>query len=398
MNLFQSAYVIGRRDFVATVWSKTFLFFLLTPLFILGVSFLFGMKSGEMAREDFRTSIAIISSKAEFQEINAARLQLNPAFGMNGLPEQVLAAQVRELLQAKDKRIRAVLTGGVARPKLTGDIERQGSTRKQIHLILEEIGQQRALTSAGTKPPEIDVQVVTVGESASSLATMRAVTARAALLILFMMTLLLSTMLLSNLVEEKSNKVIEVLAAAIPVDAIFVGKLFSMLAISLVGVTVWAVAAGLGLFLSPMQISFPEPAVGWPAFALLLLAFYTANYLLLGAMFLGIGSQAASIREVQTMSLPVTMAQLAIFFFAFIGVGQLDSVVGIAAAVFPFSSPLAMLARAAQTSELWPHGIALLWQALWVWLTIKVSAALFRHNVMKSGSGGLARYFRRARA
>ena len=404
MNLIQSAYVIGRRDFVATVWSKTFLFFLIGPLFIMGISFLFGMTSGKMAREDLRSSIAVVSSKAEFQEINAAWMRLNPAFGEQGLPElihaepdQVIEAQVKELLGAKDKRVRAVLTGGVANPRLVGDVGEQGSTRKQVQLILEDIRQQRALESAGARPPPIDVEVVSVEESAGSLASARALTARMAQLLLFMMTVLLSTMLLSNLVEEKSNKVIEVLAAALPVDAIFIGKLFSMLAVSLVGIGVWAAAAGLGLMLWSTGVALPEPAVGWPLFALLVLLYYSANYLLLGAMFLGIGSQAASIREVQTLSMPVTIGQVLIFFFASMAVGPFNSFVGIAAAVFPFSSPLTMLARAAQTSELWPHLAALLWQALWVWLTVKISASLFRHNVMKSGSGGSGDFFRRAK-
>ena len=57
---------------------------------------------------------------------------------------------------------------------------------------------------------------------------------------MFVLTILLAGMLLSQLIEEKSNKVIEILAAAIPVDAIFVGKLFAMLAISLLGIAVWA--------------------------------------------------------------------------------------------------------------------------------------------------------------
>ena len=45
-------------------------------------------------------------------------------------------------------------------------------------------------------------------------------------------------MLLSQLIEEKSNKVIEILAAAVPIDSIFLGKLFAMLAMSLVGIIV----------------------------------------------------------------------------------------------------------------------------------------------------------------
>jgi ABC-2 type transport system permease protein len=265
-----------------------------------------------------------------------------------------------------------------------------------MQLILDEVRERRALQSAGVRLPPAPIQVVKVAESAGSLASMRALTARMGQLLLFMMTVLLSTMLLSNLVEEKSNKVIEVLAAAVPVDAIFVGKLVSMLAVSLVGIAVWAAAALLGLALFPTGGGLPEPAVGWPLFVILVLIYYSTNYLLLGALFLGIGSQAASIREVQTLSMPVTIGQVLIFFFASTAVGPFNSFIGIAAAIFPFSSPLTMIARAAQTPELWHHLLAIAWQALWVWLTVKLTAALFRRNVMKSGSGETV--FRRAKA
>jgi ABC-2 type transport system permease protein len=57
----------------------------------------------------------------------------------------------------------------------------------------------------------------------------------------------------------------------------------------------------------------------------------------------------------------------------------------IAGALFPLSSPLVMVARAAELPELWPHLIAIIWQALWVGLIVIVSARLFRRTVLKSG-------------
>ncbi len=68
MNLFRAAFVIGRRDFTATVYSRTFLLFLMGPLFIIGISFLFGAASAKMARQDLKANIAIIASKAEYGE------------------------------------------------------------------------------------------------------------------------------------------------------------------------------------------------------------------------------------------------------------------------------------------------------------------------------------------
>jgi ABC-2 type transport system permease protein len=109
------------------------------------------------------------------------------------------------------------------------------------------------------------------------------------------------------------------------------------------------------------------------------------NYLLLGAAFLTIGAQASTVREVQTMSMPVTFAQVLIFGFASTVIGSPDSAEGIAAAIFPLSSPMAMIARAAEQPEIWPHLAAIAWQVLWVGLILRGGAQLFRRTVLKSG-------------
>ncbi len=394
MGLVQSAYVIARRDFTATVFSKTFLLFLAGPLLVIGISILFGNLSEQMARDDLQSTVAVIAPQDAFKSLAEAHERIGPAFGERKLPELVRAepgpdvdAQVRHLLASGDKRIVAVLSGDLSTPRLTGSINEDGAVRRQMGLIIEDARTHRALARAGIAQHPVEIRTTKVGDSAGSRASLRAITARMGQLLLFMLTILLAGMLLSNLIEEKSNKIIEVLAAALPIDAIFLGKLFAMLAVSLVGVMVWASAAFLGLvLLPPADGGLPAPAVGWPLFVILVFVYYAANYLLLGALFLGIGSQASSVREVQTLSMPVTIGQVLIFMLASFAVGPFNSPIGIGAAIFPFSSPLAMVARAAQTPELWPHLAATLWQALWVWLTIKVSAGLFRRNVLKSGS------------
>jgi ABC-2 type transport system permease protein len=404
MSFFRAVLVIARRDFTATVYSRSFLFFLLGPLVILGISVLFGSVTQNLAKEDVRMSVAAVANDAEFAAMQAVRQRLGAGLSDQMLPELVQArpeaaadAQVRNLLASRAQRIIAVMTGGLDRPELTGPVSEDGSVKRQMILIVDEARRTQALAAAGVAVPPTAMKVNFVGESAGVLASAQAITARAGQLLLFMLTVLLAGMLLSNMIEEKSNKVIEVLAAAVPVDAIFVGKIFAMLTISLVGIGVWACGGLLAMLLQPQWLGgLPPPAVGWPLFILFVLLYYSANYLLLGALFLGIGSQASSVREVQTLSMPVTVGQMLIFLFASVAVGQYDHPIGIAAAIFPFSSPLTMISRAAQTPELWPHLLALVWQALWVWLTVSFGAALFRRNVLKSGAGGRARRPRRA--
>ncbi len=108
---------------------------------------------------------------------------------------------------------------------------------------------------------------------------------------------------------------------------------------------------------------------------------------MLGSLFLGIGAMAATVREVQTLSLPATMLQMVVFFIAIFSANKLGDPIEQAASIFPFSSPLAMLSRAAQVDTLWHHGIAIIGQVFFAILILRIGVTMFRRNVMKSGSG-----------
>jgi ABC-2 type transport system permease protein len=277
----------------------------------------------------------------------------------------------------------AVLEGGLTAPHLTGTVTSRDRTTRQIKLFIDEARRMAA------QPPveKVEIQLTQTKEMAGPKAASRVQTGRIGQALLFVLTILLAGMLLSQLIEEKSSKVIEVLAAAVPVDAIFLGKLFAMLATSLTGIAMWGIAVAIAVasLASGGFGQLLQPAVGWPAYIGLIFIYFSMSYLLIGATFLGIGAHASTAREVQILSMPVTMAQLVLFGFASLAVGQPNSKVAIAAAVFPLSSPFAMIARAAELPEIWPHLLALAWQGLWVALILKAASAVFRRSVLKSG-------------
>ena len=107
--------------------------------------------------------------------------------------------------------------------------------------------------------------------------------------------------------------------------------------------------------------------------------------MLLGALFLGIGGQASNVREVQTLSMPVTMRRSMLFRLASLVVGDIGGTATWIAALFPFSSPLAMVARAAQerasgrTCSPWSG------RCLWVASDHPAGGGDVPPNVLKSG-------------
>ena len=392
-ELLRQALVIARRDFTATVFSRAFLLFIVGPLFPILFGALFAA-IGVRAEERDRETVAIVAPAEVARELRAAKVRLDPNLPRGWFPDLRFETprgdpmlQTAALLGDPDRRVRAVLGFGAGPPLLVGERDDVERLARQVRLLLDE----RAQVRAGAPPPALRLHPTRA--SAGNAAAKRGGAARVGQVVIFVLTLLLAGMLLSNLIEEKASKVIEVLAAAVPVDAIFLGKLLAMLAMSLVGVAVWGAIAGtaLGVF-APELLASAAPAIGWPAFLLLLLVYYTANYLLLGAIFLSIGGHAATVREVQTISMPVTMLQLVLFAFASAAVGSPDSPTAYAAAVFPWSSPLAMIARAAETPALWPHFLAIAWQAGWIALTIRVAARRFRRGVLGAGSRGGGRF------
>ena len=389
-RLLRSAFIIGRRDFTATVFSRAFLLFLIGPLFPVLMGVIFGTIGGATMSQAERPTVAVIASDADFQALAGARERLEQALDpailieLRRIEAAGDAAQQRaRLLQSSSPPFIAVLEGGLARPHLTGAMKRDAGFIRQIEFLLDEA--HRDTVAPASQAPHLGV--TTTERSVGALTPGRAITGRIGQMVLFLLTILLSGMLLSQLIDEKANKIIEVLAAAVPVDAIFLGKLFAMLAMSLLGIAVWTTAGAATIaMVSDRGLSeLASPAVGWALFLTLSVVYFMMSYLLLGAVFLGIGGQASTAREVQTLSMPVTMAQVVVFAIAASAVGELESARAIAAAIFPLSSPFVMIARAAEDSDLWPHVIAIVWQVLWVALILRVAARIFRRSVLKSG-------------
>jgi ABC-2 type transport system permease protein len=379
LSLPQAAFVIARRDFRAILFSKAFLFFLLGPVFF-GLISLGAASVGRKAAENRDPPVlAVAMTPADAAAIEAARARLAPLIELPRMDQVDFAAgDLASILDNTARNYGAVLTGTLDKPRLVGTQERIERWQGQVALA--------AAAARGTSARYPAVVLEPTATSGASRKSARAGTATAALTLLFLLTMLLAGMVMSNLVEEKANKIIEVLAAAIPMDAVFLGKLFAMLAVSFVGIGVWSALFGTLVAVGGATLQdLPTPAVGWPLFVALFLIYFAMAYLLIGSVFLTIGAMAPTVRDVQTLSMPATVLQLAVFFLATYATSDIGSPVELGAAAFPFSSPYAMVSRAAQEPALWLHAAALLWQALWVIVFVRTGAGLFKRRVMQSG-------------
>ena len=128
MTLFEAAWVIARRDFIAIVYSRSFILFLLAPLFIVVVaSILFGIVSRRRRRAAPAASSRSSPTPPTSQALSAARARLVAGTAERALPDPAPRRPGRERrgpgaapARRRGAGYSAVFSGTLERPVLTG--------------------------------------------------------------------------------------------------------------------------------------------------------------------------------------------------------------------------------------------------------------------------------------
>lgn len=371
----QQALVIARRDFTAVVLTPTFLIFLLAPLFMLAVATI-GSLGAVNVIEGGRDRAIVLAASPELATLRQTERRLREVVGAEpGPPPISFEAPASAETVLRRENVSAVLD-----TSSRTILHKTNAARDADYLAL------LAAAASGERPV---VRGVAASQPPGGSRRQKSATAFGAVFAMFFLSLVLASQAISTLAEERNNKVIEILAAAAPLEAVFLGKLIGLLGVALLFTAFWGcIAAVATLWSGGVQaLQAMAPADGLLPFALLFLGYFVLCFLLLGAVFLGVGAQAATMREIQMLSLPITIFQVGMFAWASAGAGEPDSATAIGAAIFPYSSPFAMAARAAVGVPAWQHVAAFVWQALWLGVTVTVAARLFRRGVLKSGGG-----------
>lgn len=155
--------------------------------------------------------------------------------------------------------------------------------------------------------------------------------------------------LMNGVIEEKTNRVVEVVVSSISATELFAGKL---LGIGAVGLTQFLVWAGFLLALSAYGgaiavmggLKLPEI----PLHVLLLfVVFFLLGYFLYGAMYAAVGAAVNSQQEAQSLAFPVMMPLLfGVMLFPMV-LSSPDGTLSVVCSFVPFWTPLLMFLRVA---------------------------------------------------
>lgn len=196
-------------------------------------------------------------------------------------------------------------------------------------------------------------------------------------MILYMFLLIYGSMVMQSVIEEKNNRVLEVVVSSISPFRLMLGKILGIASVAVVQVLIWGVlVCGVGALVMPHLISaemmgsveamragtLDPTAAGvdmemvqtlatatdfgyvFQIFAYLLL-YVIGGYLLYSAMFAAVGSAVDNVQDAQQLQTPIMLPIILSIFVMMVVMKDPNSPLVFWCSMIPFTSPVVMMAR-----------------------------------------------------
>ncbi len=387
--------IIIQREFNERVRKKSFIITtLLMPLLMLGLmaapALIMQFSRGEVKQISVIDESGLIAPKLESDETlkfapttlstDEARKQLTDQFGVLYIGSDILTNPNNVKLYANSSSSMSL------EENIRGQIERiieaeklKGYNIENLQTILDEVKTTVSMqTFRNDESQEEDSQA-----QSSIVAT---ASGFALGMILYMFLLIYGAMVMQSVIEEKNNRVLEVMVSSVRPFDLMLGKILGVASVAVVQVLLWGVLIfAMGALIMPhlmpadvmasaeaMRQGMPDAAamsgvdpdmlkavVAVTDLAFLaklficLLLFVFGGYLLYSAMFAAVGSAVDSIQDAQQLQTPITLP-IILGLLVMISVQQdPNSQLAFWCSIIPFTSPIVMMARIPYGIPMW---------------------------------------------
>ncbi len=207
-------------------------------------------------------------------------------------------------------------------------------------------------------------------------------------------------MLLTSMLEEKLNKLLEMMLASTNFGEIILGKLIGVAALTLTAMLPY-ILLGVGGFIAiimfgPAEVSDPIRQVFTWKMAVFFPLFLVLGYIFYGCLFIAMGALAESMQDAQTITTPIVMVLTLCVLIVPLGWNSPDSPLLIFASWFPLSAPFAAISRLPSDPPAWELFLSAGFLALLSIGVIMLASRVFRYGVLSSaGVKGISLWFKR---
>ncbi len=185
------------------------------------------------------------------------------------------------------------------------------------------------------------------------------------MMLMLMVVMVGASPLLQSVLEEKTNRVAEVLLGSMTPFEMMMGKLLGMVGVSLTIGTIYLVAAFIAVRQAGFASFLPAHVIWW------FVVFQALAVLMYGSMFIAIGAAVSDLKEAQNLMTPVMLVVMAPMFVWLNVVREPTSSMAMGMSLFPPATPMLMILRLVV-----PPGIPI-WQPILGVVLVLLTTTLF---------------------
>jgi ABC-2 type transport system permease protein len=203
------------------------------------------------------------------------------------------------------------------------------------------------------------------------------------MLLMFMVVMMTATPLMQGVVEEKMQRIAEVLLGSVRPFDLMLGKLLGMTGVSL---TISAAYLG-GAYWAAHHYGYaeyiPTELLAW------FLVYQALAALMYGSLFIAVGAACTDMKETQNLMWPVMLLVMLPMFLMGSVLREPNSVVATSASFFPFSTPMLMIMRQSVPPgvPVWQPLLGVALVVLATLLCVWASGRIFRVGILMQGKG-----------
>jgi ABC-2 type transport system permease protein len=250
--------------------------------------------------------------------------------------------------------------------------------------------------------------------------------------LIYITLFLYGAMVMRGVMEEKTNRIAEVVVSSVRPTQLMMGKIIGIGAVGVTQFLLWILlimllSSGLGLLLPPevvqqageanqqMNQGMPGGASGgaleaitkaqqslgtvnWPLIIGCFLFYFVFGYLFYAALFAAVGSAVnEDPQDAQSLMFPITMPIILAIIIMINAINQPESTLATWSSMIPFFSPIVMMARipfgVPGTVPYWQLGLSMALLVLGFLLTTWLSAKIYRTAILMYGKKVTAKEF-----
>ena len=226
------------------------------------------------------------------------------------------------------------------------------------------------LTTSTLRPPET---------KATDAATL---VAYAGSLLLFFSLAVYGQWVLTGVVEEKNNRVVELVLSTMRPRHLLAGK---VIGIGLLGLAQLALVAGLAAVLLAVGVFDAPPCLGGSL--ALVIPWFVLGFALYAVAYAAAGALASRQQNADTAGQPVTYTMIAAYFAGYVALSaNADGLLAHVLTVFPLTAPLVLPARSALVGvPLWEHALAIVLVLGAIYSLVRFAGRIYGHGLLHSG-------------